>query len=123
MQTLSAACIRYLIVLNALDRECGVRCVDIAEKLALTKPSVHRMIEALSARDLVKKVKYGTVFLTEDGRRLAARYATCFDIVFRFLSQRLSLPPEHAQNAAFALLAEIPNDQIGEMSEKIRGFI
>ncbi|NCC61618.1 MAG: winged helix-turn-helix transcriptional regulator [Verrucomicrobiae bacterium] len=64
MQTLSASSIRYLIALNALDKECGIRCVDIAEKLGLTKPSVHRMMETLCDRALVKKVKYGMLFLT-----------------------------------------------------------
>ncbi|PKM71830.1 MAG: hypothetical protein CVU91_11785 [Firmicutes bacterium HGW-Firmicutes-16] len=120
MQTLSAAGIRYLIVLNDLDGECGIRSIDIAEKLALTKPSVHRMIEALSGRALVNKVKYGTVFLTDEGRRIAIRYASYFDVVFFFLSQKLSLTPEDAKNAAVALLAEIPDERIGDMCEKMQ---
>lgn len=123
MQTLSAAGIRYLIVLNDLDGECGVRCIDIAEKLKLTKPSVHRMIEALSARGLVDKAKYGTVFMTEEGRRLAAQYAAYFNAVFHFLSQKLCLQPQNAQNAAIALLAEIPDEQIDNVCEKMRDLI
>ncbi len=115
MQTLSAPSIRYLIALNALDKECGIRCVDIAEKLGLTKPSVHRMMVTLSDRALVQKAKYGMVFLTEKGRELGSRYATYYDIIFRFLSQKLALPPEDSTNAAFALLAGISDERIGNM--------
>ncbi len=122
-QTLSASSIRYLITMNALDKACGIRCVDIAEKLGLTKPSVHRMMETLSDRALVKKVRYGMVFLTEEGRELAARYAVYYDTVCRFLSQKLALPPEDSRNAALALLAGISDERIENMCEIMRNTV
>jgi Mn-dependent DtxR family transcriptional regulator len=119
-QILSASNIRYLIALNALDKEGGIRCVDIAEELGVTRPSVHRMVEMLCDRDLVKQAKYGMVFLTKEGRELAARYAEYYDIVCGFLCQKLTLPPEDSKNAAFALLAGIPDERIENMCEIMR---
>ena len=49
--------------------------MDIAEQLRVTKPSVHSMIENLCAAGLAEKKKYGTVFLTPEGRMQAERYA------------------------------------------------
>lgn len=119
MQTLSAANIRYLIALNALDREGGVRCVDIAQALGITKPSVHRMMEAMCGMDLIVKARYGTVSLTRQGRVLAGKYAAYYETIGGYFAGRLSLPPEEAGEAALALLAAVP----GERAEYICGIL
>lgn len=119
-QTLSASNIRYLIALNALDSEDGIRCIDIAEELSLTKPSVHRMMETFCDRSLVKKAKYGMVFLTEEGREFAERYAAYYDIVCRFFCRKLALPPDDAKSAACALLAGVSGEGLDNMCEKMR---
>lgn len=119
MQTLSAANIRYLIALNALDREGGVRCVDIAQTLGITKPSVHRMMEAMCDMALIVKAKYGTVSLTETGRALAESYAAYYTTIGGYFAGRLSLTPDEAGEAALALLAAVP----GERAEHICGIL
>jgi Mn-dependent DtxR family transcriptional regulator len=63
---LSAPVIRYLVALNSLNKEGGIWCVDIAEILSLSKPTVHAMIEALAEKGVVEKERYGMVFLTEE---------------------------------------------------------
>jgi len=120
MQTLSASSIRYLITMQSLGNESGMRCVDIAGALNVTKPSVHRMMETLSDKALVQKVKYGMVFLTEEGRELAVRYTAYYDIIFRFFCRKLALPPDDSRNAAFALLAGISDECVGSMCEIMR---
>ncbi|OCN03012.1 metal-dependent transcriptional regulator [Caproicibacter fermentans] len=120
MQTLSASSIRYLITMHSLSGERGMRCVDIARALHVTKPSVYRMMEALSDKALVQKEKYGMVFLTENGRELAVRYSAYYEIIFRFLCREFALPPEDAGNAVFALLAGISDERIGSMCEIMR---
>lgn len=115
MQTLSASSIRYLIAMHSLSSESGIRCVDIAQALHVTKPSVHRMMEILSDKALVQKKKYGMVFLTEDGRELAVRYSVYYDIIFRFFHRKFALPQEDSRNAAFALLAGISEEHIKDM--------
>ena len=73
---LTAANIKYLIILH--EMECctkrGIRCVDIAKLLNITKPSVHTMIENLRFLGLVVKEHYGSVYMTEAGKHAAKRY-------------------------------------------------
>ena len=120
MQTLSVSSIRYLIAMPSLDDEKGMQCIDIAEALNVTKPSVHGMIETLCNKALVQKVKYGLVFFTEEGRELAARYVAYYDIILHFLSRKLALSLEDSKNAAFLLLAGIPEEGVVNMCEIMR---
>ena len=45
---LTPSAIKYLLTLLELcQKDAGARCMDIAEQLSVTKPSVHSMIEKL----------------------------------------------------------------------------
>ena len=67
-KNLTPSSIKYLLVLKELcTPEKGARCMDIAERLHVTKPSVHSMISNLCDAGLVERKKYGTVFLTPAG--------------------------------------------------------
>ena len=78
-QAMTPASIRYLLVLDDLCREGrGVRSVEIAARMNVSKPSAHSMLQNLCQAGLVEKERYGTVFLTPEGRRAAAEYAACF---------------------------------------------
>ena len=53
---LTAAHIRYLLVLLRLTAANGhTRCVDLAAALELSPPSVHNMVDTMTALGLVKK--------------------------------------------------------------------
>ena len=70
---LTASAIKYLLaLLDLCQNDAGARCMDIAEQLRVKKPSVHSMIENLCAAGLAEKKKYGTVFLTPEGRARGA---------------------------------------------------
>ena len=72
---LTAAHIRYLLVLLRLTAANGhTRCVDLAAALGLSPPSVHNMVDTMTALGLVKKGTRGAVSLTEYGSRTAKRY-------------------------------------------------
>ena len=72
-QAMTPASIRYLLVLDDLCREGkGVRSVEIAARMNVSKPSAHSMLQNLCQAGLVEKERYGTVFLTPEGRRAAA---------------------------------------------------
>ena len=65
---LTAAHIRYLLVLLRLTAANGhTRCVDLAAALELSPPSVHNMVDTMTALGLVKKGTRGAVSLTEYG--------------------------------------------------------
>ena len=66
-QAMTPASIRYLLVLDDLCREGrGVRSVEIAARMNVSKPSAHSMLQNLCQAGLVEKERYGTVFLTPD---------------------------------------------------------
>ena len=68
-QAMTPASIRYLLVLDDLCREGrGVRSVEIAARMNVSKPSAHSMLQNLCQAGLVEKERYGTVFLTPEGR-------------------------------------------------------
>ena len=101
---LTPSAIKYLLTLLELcQKDAGARCMDIAEQLRVTKPSVHSMIENLCAAGLAEKKKYGTVFLTPEGRMQAERYAICCSLLRGRMQQTLGLNEEDARSAACAV--------------------
>ena len=69
-QALTAANIRYLLVIRELDtRRRGARGTDIARQLGVTKPSVFTMTRNLRELGLAEQEKYGAVCLTPLGRQ------------------------------------------------------
>ena len=116
---LTAAAIKYLLALADLDEAGkGVRSVDLAEQLHVTKPSAHAMLRNLSAGGLVEKKKYGAVYLTEYGRALAASYTACFQPLHERLHRTLGLDEASSKRAACAVLAEVP-EQLEHLKAKL----
>ena len=74
---LSAANIRYLIAMRRNQRPDGIiRGADVARALSRTRPSVHKMVESLSALGLVSKsCPYGAIRFTPAGEAAAAECA------------------------------------------------
>lgn len=116
--SLTASNIRYLIAMQKLCEDGnGTRCVRIAEVLGVSKPSVHAMINSLKELDLVRKDRYGEVFFTDEGFRLATDYAKYYETVRKRISE--FLPNEEASNAAAcAVLAEVGAETLEKMTKK-----
>lgn len=109
---LTASNIRYLVTLLRMrESENGVRCVDLADALGVTRPSVHKKTEYLCQMGLVEKGGRGSAFLTEQGKQTARRYAQCLDGVSRILKGQLPQQQDWAVPVT-ALLAEIPQEHI-----------
>jgi len=118
-KNLTPSAIKYLLVLKELcTPEKGARCMDIAERLHVTKPSVHSMIGNLCSAGLAQKKKYGNVFLTPAGRAEAERYAGCCQQLSGRMQQLLGLNAEDAHSAACAVLAQLP-DAVPQMMERL----
>lgn len=68
MNTLSSAQLRYLAALVHLDPDArGIRSVQLANRLCVTRPSAHAMITKLAEMGYFTKGHYGIVYLTEKG--------------------------------------------------------
>ncbi|NCC67385.1 MAG: hypothetical protein EOM14_04185 [Clostridia bacterium] len=117
---LSATNIKYLLVIGELEKSgSGVRCVDMAKRLGVTKPSVYTMINTLCRLKLVSKERYGTVHLTDIGREKMLLYSDCFQILFKKLEGSLELNLEDCCNAACAVLARTPESELAVLREKL----
>ena len=114
---LSAANIRYLIAMKKNQRPDGViRGADVARALGCTRPSVHKMVESLSAMGLVSKASpYAAIRFTPAGEAAArdclARYCAAEKkLLHAFPDLR------QPENLICALLAALPAESgaIGE---------
>lgn len=116
---LTQANIRYLLAIEALDRDgSGVRCVDVAQTLGITKPSVHSMMNTLKQMSLLEKSYYGVIHLTEEGRRVAQRYQGWFQSISHHF-QPLLTSEQDVNVIACALMAELPEGSMQTMCERM----
>ena len=116
---LTAANIRYLLAIEDLDRNGkGVRCVDVAQALGITKPSVHSMVDSMKDMGLLEKPHYGVIRLTDLGRSTADRYQVYFQTICRHFTQFLP-QRQDVLAAAFALLSELKLESVVEMCTRI----
>lgn len=122
-RTFTAAHIRYLLTMDELDpKNKGVRCVDIAMALGLSKPSVHGMMSTFAGWGLVEKQAYGDVFMTPDGRTAAQRYRRYYNAVVGLLV--CGFPELHdVRTAACSLLAEIPPKNLEELCSRCEAAV
>ena len=76
----------YLEAVFMLQQKNGyARCVDVAEYLGVTKPSVSRAVKELSKNKYLLKKEDGTLSLTKQGLRLAEQIYE----KHRFFTERL----------------------------------
>ena len=117
--SLTQANIRYLLAIEALDRnDSGVRCVDVAQALGITKPSVHSMMNTLKQLSLLEKSRYGMIHLTEEGKRVAQRYQGWFNSISRHFAPLLT-DERDVTVVACALMAELPEGSMQTMCERM----
>lgn len=122
-RTFTATHIRYLLTMDELDPENeGLRCVDIAVALGLSKPSVHGMMNTFTAWGLVKKQTYGDVFMTPDGRAAARQYRRYYTAVAGLLGR--SFPElRDVRTATCSLLAEIPSQSLEKLCSRCEAAV
>lgn len=117
-KNLTATNIRYLVTMRELDQSGrGVRSVELASALGVSKPSIHNMMDTLIERGLIQKNAYGSAAFTDIGSETALRYSRYFASVAAMLCS--SFPNmEDVRSAAFALLSEIPESCLAELCER-----
>lgn len=116
--TLTASNIRYLLVMKELDKDGnGIRCIDIASALSLTKPSVHNMMSTFRDMGLVSKGAYGVVFFTDTGNKIVLKYRRYYDAVSNLL--KCSFPyMNDVRKATCYLLSEISEESLEDLSQR-----
>lgn len=91
----------YLEAIFDLDKEKKVvRVRDIASKLDVKMPTVSSMLKTLSGRGLVNYEKYEYVELTAKGNKVGREIHHRHEVLYRFLTDILNVPPKTADDEA-----------------------
>lgn len=93
--------------------EGGVRSVDIANKLNVSKASVNKAVAALKAQGLVEQSHYGKVMLTPQGREVGKAVWYRHRLLRTFLIQELGVGFERADAEACMMEHALSEDTMG----------
>lgn len=109
----------YLEALLILDNEYGkIRCVDVAKKLNVSKPSVNKAMNVLKEKGLVQQEIYGEIHFTAEGKKLAEKVYQRHTTIRSFLVDVLKVDPENAEQEACHIEHVISEDTF----QKIKNF-
>ena len=95
----------------------GVKSVDVAMALGVTKPSTHRAINNLIEKGLVLKESYGQVRLTENGIRLAEEILKKHHAITKLLIDVLGVSSEVAEIDACKIEHELSEETTRKLYE------
>ena len=110
MMQLTKTHLRYLLAIYELAQTSpGVSAGAVAKVLAVSKPSVTRMMNLLMDRGLLVRERYGKVFLTPEGAETARVYRVRLEALGeRIPRMGLDLTAEERTELAYLLAASLP---------------
>ena len=85
------------------DAAEGIRSVDVAEQLGVSKASVSKALSTLKEAGMVEQMRYGRVRLTDEGEAYAKRVWRSHRILRSFLVGELGVESEVADEEACLL--------------------
>lgn len=105
--------LRYLFTIYEIAKtKMDVSSKEVARALAVTKPSVVRVLDALMRRSLVVKERYGKIYLTDRGAFTVQYYNALIETVLQnFPDFGFAITEEQRRAAAFAMAAALPDDE------------
>lgn len=107
---LTASQLKYLLAIAELSQTRAlVSSSDIADKLKVTRPSVNKMLEVLSSKELLEKKRYGTVRLTDFGVQFSSE---CTERVMKLsirLANSLCFGSDDIKRCAILLVSALPD--------------
>ena len=111
----------YLECMVRIEREDGetegVRSVDIATRLGVSKASVNKAVSALKAQGLVEQAHYGKVMLTEKGRETGSAVWYRHRLLRTFLVRELGVPFDRADDEACMMEHALSEDTMVRWQE------
>ncbi len=115
---------RYLLSIYRLTAEKRrIRCVDIADDLGVTRPSVSKMMKCMVRMELVEPDYCESVRLTKQGRELAHKFNSDYDMVYAFFRRMLRLTPDDAKEHAFQFMTSFPQTTVHKLSDVMQKSI
>ncbi len=133
MDTIGASRERHLTVANEDYLECmvrieseigegtGVRSVDIANQLDVSKASVNKAVAALKSQGLVDQLHYGKVMLTDEGRAIGEAVWYRHRLLRTFLMRELGVPFQRADSEACMMEHALSEDTMDRWLRYLEG--
>ena len=107
--------VKYIVWLHRLSQSGqGVKNVELAGALGFSKPSVHNMLKSLAELGVVRQEVFGLAFFTDEGRVLAQKYAYCYALLEKKMSE-ICGNGAASENAICGLLADMPISKIDKL--------
>ena len=115
MMQLTKTHLRYLLAVYELAQTSqGVSAGAVAKVLAVSKPSVTRMMGLLMEKGLLNRERYGKVFLTDTGVQVAREYRGRLQQLQGLIPRMgLTLSEEELADTAYLLAASLPEHAVG----------
>jgi len=111
----------YLKTIYELYSQHGVRMVDIARKLNISKPSVSEMARKLTKEKLIISKPYSNIFLTSKGKIESKELAKKHEIIKKFAKSVLDHDDKTAYEEAHKLEHAFSKESIERLEEFIYG--
>lgn len=99
---------RIMTEQNAFDT--GIRSVDVADQLEVSKASVNKAISTLKERGMVEQTRYGRVMLTDLGKEYGKDVWHRHRTLSLFLTAELGVDPETADDEACLMEHDLSAD-------------
>lgn len=112
----------YLKVMLGLSSKEGIRSVDIANALGVSKASVSNMMSVLMDEGYVTKEKHGAIALTESGRRVAVHIKRRYELLKKFLHNVLGVEAAIAAKDACRMEHLISSETADCISEQLESL-
>ena len=100
-----------------LKEEPHVHSVQVAQRLKVSKPSVNKAMGVLKEAGLVEQEPYGTLWLTEEGERIAKQVSFRHSTLKHFLTDVLGIDEATAENDACRMEHVISNTTLEKWVE------
>ncbi len=111
----------YLRVIYELDDGEGVKSIDVAKKLKVTKASVSEMLRKLSKEKLIKISPYSKIFLTKKGKILAEKSFEKYFTIKKFLKKIFEYENEKAAEESHELEHAFSEESVEKIKELMEG--
>lgn len=111
----------YLETVYILENSNGHAHVsEVAERLDVSKPSVSKAMKQLRSQGLIDQEPYGSITLTEEGRKISGRIHKNHRIITLFLEDSLKLDPVEAEENACRIEHVVSDEMVKGIKEYLK---
>lgn len=105
----------YRITIEQDGQDDGIKSVEVADQLGVSKASVNKALATLKDAGMVEQTRYGRVKLTDEGRRYGSLVWRSHRTLRSFLIGDLGVDPEVADREACLIEHYLSEDTVDRL--------